>query len=96
MKKNTVKPAYYGIITDAKYLCDYLIEVTFFDHSVKVVDLEDFFKLSKHKLVHKFYPLEQFKQFRIERGALAWGDNECDINPVDMYEGVFDAQLEHA
>ncbi len=87
---------YKGIIVKAEYLEDYLIEVTFYDNTVRVVDLEKFFKSSKHPLIHKFYPINKFKQFRIEYGALAWGDNECDINPRSMYEGKYDAVLEYA
>ena len=52
------------IITHAYYLHDYLIEVTFKDGTVRVVDLENFFKSSKLKLVKKFYPLELFKTDR--------------------------------
>jgi len=89
-------PTYSHAITHAKYLHDYLVEVTFYDGTVKVVDLEDFFKTSKHPLTNQFYPLPKFKKFHIDHGALAWGDNECDIDPWDMYHGVFDAQLEFA
>ncbi len=87
---------YQGIIVKALYLHDYLIEVTFYDETSRVVDLEDFFKNSKHPLIHKFYPLNKFKKFYIDYGALAWGDNECDIDPMEMYRGVYDAQLEYA
>ncbi len=85
-------------VKHAKYLHDYLIEITFFDHSVRVIDLADFFKTSNWQLVKKFAPLAKFKQFRIDReiGTLAWGDNECDIDPFDMYDGHFDAKLEFA
>jgi len=84
------------IITKAIYLHDYLIEVTFKDGVVRVIDLENFFKSSSLKLVRKFYPLKLFKQFRIEDGVLCWGDNECDINPYNIYEGKYDAKLEYA
>ena len=84
------------MIKKAKYLYGYLIEVTFYDNTVRVVDLEDFFKSSTHPLIHKFAKLRQFQQFRIEHGALCWGDNECDINPHSMYAGEFDAQLKCA
>jgi len=86
------------MITNTKYLHDYLIEVTFYDSTVRVVDLGDFFKTSKNPLVRKFTPLDMFKQFHIDpdTGTLAWGDNECDLDPFDLYEGKFDAQLEYA
>jgi hypothetical protein len=90
------KPKFQHTVTKAEYLHGYLIEVTFFDNSVRVVDLENFFTTSKFGLIRKFAPMEQFKQFRIEDGSLAWGDNECDINPYSLYVGEFDAQLEYA
>jgi hypothetical protein len=83
-------------ITKATYLHDYLIEVTFEDDVVRVIDLEFFFKTSKFPLVRKFVPLKLFKQFHIEDGILCWGDNECDINPWNIYEGKYDAKLEYA
>jgi hypothetical protein len=83
-------------ITNAIHLHDYLIEVTFKDGTVRVIDLEEFFKTSHLQLVRKFYPLELFKQFRVEDGVLCCGDNECDINPHNIYIGKYDAQLEYA
>jgi hypothetical protein len=84
------------MIKKAKYLYDYLIEVTFYDNSIRVVDLEDFFKTAKNPLVRKHAPLNRFKKFHVdtEIGALCWGDNECDINPHNIYEGKYDAKLE--
>ncbi len=82
---------------DAKYLHDYLIEVTFEDHTTRVIDLEKFFTTSKFPLVRKFAPLKLFKQFYLAKyGILSWGDNECDIYPGDIYAGKYDARLEHA
>jgi hypothetical protein len=31
-----------------------------------------------------------FKQFRIEDGTICWGDNEFDLNPVNIYKGDYD------
>ncbi|MDR2907967.1 MAG: DUF2442 domain-containing protein [Bacteroidales bacterium] len=86
----------YEPIVDAKYLHDYLIDVTFKDRTHRVIDLEKFVKTSKFPLVRKFAPLKLFKQFRVEHSSLAWGDNECDIDPFDVYAGKYDAMLEHA
>ena len=78
------------MITNAQYQHDYLIEVTFKDGSVRIIDLENFFKSSNLKLVKKFSNLKLFKQFRIEDGIICWGDNECDINPHSIYAGKYD------
>ena len=80
------------MIKKAKYLHGYLIEVTFYDKTMRVIDLEGFFKASPLKLVKKFSNPKLFKQFRIEDGVLCWGDNECDINPHNIYEGKYDAK----
>ena len=84
------------MITKAKYLHDYLIEVVFNDRTTRVIDLEDFFKNHTWVSARKFAPLNRFKQFRVEDGTLCWGDNECEINPYYIYEGKYDAQLEYA
>jgi len=86
----------HGIIRKAKYVGSYLIEITFYDDTVRVVDLETFFTTSKFGLIRKFAPLSKFRTFRIEDGTLCWGDNECDINPHSIYEGRYDAQLAYA
>ncbi len=80
----------------AKYLHDYLIEITFEDHSLRVIDLETLFKTGGQPFC-RFAPLKLFKQFYLAKyGILSWGDNECDIYPGDIYAGKYDAQLEHA
>ena len=86
------------MIKEAKYLHNYLIEVTFDDSSIRVIDLESYFKNSTFPLVRKFAPLSRFKQFYIdpEIQTLCWGDNECDINPNNIYQGKYDAKLEFA
>ena len=84
------------MITKAKYLYEYLIEVTFDDGIIKVIDLESFFKNHNWALVRKFIPLELFKQFYIDCGTLMWGDNECSIDQFEIYEGKYDAVVEYA
>jgi hypothetical protein len=78
------------MIRDVKYLKDYQLKVFFLDGTVKEIDLYPFMSSSSHPLIRKFLNKRLFKDFRIEYGALAWGDNEFDINPVNIYEGDFD------
>lgn len=86
------------MIKKVKYLYDYLLEVTFYDHTTRVIDLERYFTTSAFPLVRKFAPLELFRQFRLDPtiGTLCWGDNECDVDPFMVYEGAYDAQPEFA
>ncbi len=83
-------------VIGAMYLYDYLIEVTFEDHTTRVLDLERLFTQSDVLCFRKFESPEKFRQFRVEDGTLAWGDDECDISPFRIYEGAYDAVLEHA
>jgi len=78
------------MITNAKYISDYKIEITFFDNTIKNIDLKKFLFKSKNPFVKKYRNLELFKQFRIDDGDICWGDNEFDINPVSIYRGEFD------
>ena len=47
---------------------------------------------SKHPLIRKFLNKNLFKDFRIEDGTLCWGDNEFDINPHNIRNGIYDAK----
>lgn len=83
------------MIKKAKYLYDFLFEVMFYDGTMRVVDLQPYFA-QKHPVIRKFAKPELVKKFHIEDGVLCWGDNELDIDPFDMYQGKYDAQLEYA
>ena len=83
------------MIKKAKYLYDFLFEITFYDRTTRVVDLKPFFA-QKHPAIRKFAKPELVKDFYIEHGVLCWGDNECDIDPFNIYEGKYDAQLKCA
>ncbi|MDR2907136.1 MAG: DUF2442 domain-containing protein [Bacteroidales bacterium] len=82
------------MIKHALYLGDYLFEVTFYDQTVRVVNLEPFFA-QKHPVIHKFANPELVKNFHLEDGTLCWGDNELDVNPLNLYTGKYDAQPEY-
>lgn len=77
----------------AIYIKDYQIEVHFNDGKIRTIDLFNFLSTSNHPLINKFLDMELFKQFRIEMGTLCWGDNEFDLNPLNIYNGKYDADL---
>ncbi len=79
------------MITQATYLTDYRIRVLFDDGTRRDIDLYGFLSSSKMPLVRKYLDLEKFRQFKIEDGTLAWGDNEFDLNPINIYKGKYDA-----
>jgi hypothetical protein len=79
------------MIKKAEYIKDYQIKVYFADGIIKTIDLFNFLSTSNHPLINKFIDMELFKQFRIEMGTLCWGDNEFDLNPMNIYKGKYDA-----
>lgn len=81
------------MIQKAEYIKDYQIKVYFADGKIRTIDLFNFLSTSNHPLINKFLDMELFKQFRIEMGTLCWGDNEFDLNPMNIYKGKYDADL---
>jgi len=78
------------MITSVKHLKDYKLIVKFEDGTIRHIDMYPFMSSSSHPLIRKFLSRKLFKNVRIEHGALAWGDNEFDINPESIYKGQFD------
>ena len=81
------------MIKKAEYIKDYQIKVYFTDGKITTIDMFNFLSTSNHPLISKFLDMELFKQFRIEMGTLCWGDNEFDLNPMNIYSGKYDADL---
>jgi hypothetical protein len=77
------------MIQKAEYIKDYQIKVYFADGAIRTIDLFSFLSASTHPLINKFLDIELFKQFRIEMGTLCWGDNEFDLNPMNIYSGIY-------
>jgi len=79
------------MVIKAKYLKDYEVVVYFSDGQARQIDLLPFLESTKLVLVKKYLDKNLFKTVRVEYGTLCWGDNEFDINPIDIYNGVFEA-----
>ena len=79
------------MITNATYLTGYRIEVEFDNGSKRTIDLQNFLENSNNKLIRKFLKLSLFRKFKVEDGTLAWGDNEFDLNPMNIEAGKYDA-----
>jgi len=80
------------MIQKAIYITDYKIYVIFKDGKEKTIDLKEFLQNSTHPLINKFLDLNLFKNFRLEYGTLAWGNNEFDLSPMSIYNGDFDVK----
>jgi hypothetical protein len=77
-------------IQNAEYIEGYQLKVYFKDGAVRTIDLYAFLMASKNHLIRKFQNIDLFKQFRVEDGVICWGDNEFDLNPVNIYNGEYD------
>lgn len=77
-------------IQKAEYISGNQLKVYFTDGVVKTINLNAFLMASKNHLIRKFQNIELFKQFRVEDGVICWGDNEFDLNPVNIYNGEYD------
>ncbi len=78
-------------ITKAEYVSAYKIHFVFSDGQQRLADFYPFLSTSTHRLINKFLDLNLFKQFYFENWAVRWGDNECDLNPMEIYYGEFEA-----
>jgi len=75
-------------ISDANYLHDYVIEITFNNGVQKQVDLSSFFETNKADYIQKYKSSKLFKSFMIEEGNIVWGKNWDIIFPVaNLYAG---------
>lgn len=72
------------MIKDVKYLGGYRLKVTIHDGTEKVIDLESFLRSSSRPSVRKYLNKKLFAKVRIVYGAPSWGDNEMDINPINI------------
>lgn len=55
--------------------------------------MKNFLENSTNAIVRRFLNPNLFQQFRIEDGALVWGDNEFDINPMNIEAGKYDVEM---
>lgn len=73
------------MIKEAIYIEDYKILVKFHDGVERLLDLQTFLQNVALPNVRKYLDPELFKTFYITPWGLCWGDNEWDINPIDIY-----------
>ncbi len=71
-------------ITNAKYLKDYLIEITFLDGKINKIDFKEF--ISNYHAYPEYRDIERFKLFKIENGNIVWGTNwDIIFHLEDLY-----------
>lgn len=84
MNKQTTK---YLEITEACYVSDYKIHLTFKDGKTRVMDFEPFLRKAMNPEITKYRQLRHFKKFHLDYGDLMWGDFEMIFPITDLYKG---------
>lgn len=78
-------------IIQSEYITDYKIHFVFSDGQQRLADFYPFMSSSTHPLINKFLDLRLFVKFYVVDWAVRWGDNECDLDPMEIYYGEFEA-----
>ena len=78
------------MIKQVIYIKDYQLQVIFKDGVIKNIDLCNFISKSTHPLIRKYLDKNLFKNFHLDYGTICWGDNDFDINPQNIYKGLYD------
>jgi len=84
MKAQTTK---YLEITEAKYVSDYKIRLTFNDGMVRVMDFEPFLRKAGNPEITQYRQMQKFKSFHLHYGDLMWGDYEMIFPIADLQRG---------
>lgn len=80
--------AQYLEVTEAKFLSDYKLLLTFSDGAVRVVDFGPFLEKARNPDTTDYRDVKKFKSFRIHYGDLVWGDYQMIFPIMDLYHGT--------
>jgi hypothetical protein len=72
-------------ITEAKYVSDYKIRLTFNDGRERVMDFESFLRKAQNPDITKYRQMRKFKNFHLHYGDLMWGDFEMIFPIADLH-----------
>jgi hypothetical protein len=74
-------------ITEANYINDYDIKISFNDGTTQVVDFKPFLSKALHPSISKYLDLSLFSEFKVSNGNLNWNDYDMIFPIHDLYEG---------
>ncbi len=83
----------YFDVVRAQYQSDYRIHLTFEDGRSGVLDLADY--VSDQTVFARFSDIGYFRRFKVDSGALVWGEGELDIAPERLYELATGRQVKY-
>jgi hypothetical protein len=85
MKANMTQ---YLEVTEAKYLSDYKLLLTFNNGAIRIVDFGPFLAKARNPDTTDYRDLKKFKRFHIRDGDLMWGDYQMIFPIMDLYHGT--------
>ena len=75
-------------VTEAHYIGDFAIRLTFSNGHSKLVDFKPFLQQAKHPAIQKYLDEQQFKTFQIKDGNLDWNDFDMCFPLEDLYRNA--------
>lgn len=81
-------------VTEAEYIKDFKLKVTFSDGTTEHVDFQEFLEKNAHPQFNKYRDPRKFEKFQIERGNIVWGKEWDLIFPIEeLYAGHIKIQI---
>lgn len=74
-------------ITNAVYIDEHALKITFSDRSEKTVSFKEFLSKAQHPSISKYLDENLFKTFQIKDGNLNWNDYDLIFPVYDLYIG---------
>jgi hypothetical protein len=75
-------------VTEAEYIRDFKLKITFSDGTIENVDFQEFLEKNVHPQFNKYRDPRKFEKFQIERGNIVWGKDWDLIFPIEeLYAG---------
>lgn len=74
-------------VTQAQYVSDYKIKITFNDLKQGVIDLRDILQKDKRAIFKELLDQRKFQKFKVDMDTVVW-DNGLDLAPEFLYEKV--------
>ena len=75
-------------VTEAHYIGDFAIRLTFANGHRKLVDFKPFLEQAKHPAIKKYLDEQQFKKFQLIDGNLDWNDFDLCFPIEDLYNNA--------
>lgn len=75
-------------VTEAHYIGDFAIRLTFTDGYKKLVDFKPFLEQARHPAIKRYLDEQRFKKFQLIDGNLDWNDFDLCFPIEDLYRNA--------